>query len=227
MEEKKSIKINLSTLFLILVIIVIAIMGYFIYKFYNDKKIANNKLEELQNEVSGLESTVNSLQGTIGSNNNIDSDENDAEKSFLSEKEALKVLEEKFNIVENMWLDAENFFTKTSNDEVKDFEKTILKEGTENLLKEAKNNLPWGIRLENNKYYIVQHGGDRGYAGLDGFENIIVTDSTITATLKTKQSIYDESIDDWISTADKKSEFKLIKEGNNWLIDIFNSSDLN
>ena len=37
MEEKKSNGISVSAFFLIIAIIVIVAMGYFIYKFYNDK----------------------------------------------------------------------------------------------------------------------------------------------------------------------------------------------
>ena len=41
MEEKKVVKISLSTLFLILAIIIIVIMTVFMYKFYNEKIEAN------------------------------------------------------------------------------------------------------------------------------------------------------------------------------------------
>lgn len=65
MEEKQGIKISLSTFFLILSILVIIVMTYYIYKLNNDKKLANDKVIELNNQVNGLESTVNNLQGTI------------------------------------------------------------------------------------------------------------------------------------------------------------------
>ena len=64
------------------------------------------------------------------------------------------------------------------------------------------------------------------YDGLDGFENIKITENTITATLKTKQTAYDDQKDDWVKKSDKKSEFKLVKQGDKWLVDEFNSTDL-
>lgn len=67
MEEKKTIKISLSTFFLILAIIVIVIMGVFIFKFYNDKKVADSEVKDLNNQVIGLESTINNLEGKINS----------------------------------------------------------------------------------------------------------------------------------------------------------------
>lgn len=67
MEEKKSIKISLSTLFLILAIIAIIVMGIFIYKLYNERNIETEKAAELQSQVSSLNGTVSDLQSKINS----------------------------------------------------------------------------------------------------------------------------------------------------------------
>ena len=84
MEEKKAIKISLSTFLLILAIIVIIIMGYFIYKLNNDKELANNKVIQLNNQVSGLENTVNNLQGTISDISNTIIKANDSVETNLN-----------------------------------------------------------------------------------------------------------------------------------------------
>ena len=55
MEEKNSIKINLSTIFLIMSLIIIIIMGFFIYKLYKDKHTADSKLADLNNEIARLQ----------------------------------------------------------------------------------------------------------------------------------------------------------------------------
>lgn len=65
MEEKKVTQISLSTFFLILSLIVIAVMGIFMYKLYNEKIEANKKSTELQTQVNSLNETVNDLQGKI------------------------------------------------------------------------------------------------------------------------------------------------------------------
>lgn len=67
MEEKRVIKISLSTLFLILAVIVMIIMAYFIYKFYNEKTIETEKVSNLNNQINRLESTINQLQGKMNS----------------------------------------------------------------------------------------------------------------------------------------------------------------
>lgn len=64
MEEKKSLKISLFTLLLLLEIIVIVVMGCFIYKLYKDKQSVDSKISELNNEVLRLETIVNNLKTT-------------------------------------------------------------------------------------------------------------------------------------------------------------------
>lgn len=72
MEEKKSIKISLSTFFLILAIIAIIVMGIFIYILDKDKKAEIQKSADLQSQINSLKVTINDLQTktTIISKNN-------------------------------------------------------------------------------------------------------------------------------------------------------------
>lgn len=65
MEEKKYIKVSLSTFFLIIAIIVIVILGYFTYKFYNEKNNANIEVTNLTSKLNNSESTINSIKNTI------------------------------------------------------------------------------------------------------------------------------------------------------------------
>lgn len=66
MEKKEPIKVNLSTFFLIIAIIIIAVMGYFIFRTFNEKTISEEK-------VSNLNLQVNELQGKIDKISNITS----------------------------------------------------------------------------------------------------------------------------------------------------------
>lgn len=65
MNEKKPIKISLSTFFLIIAIIVIVIMGYFMYQFYTGKAVAEEQTAELNSKVNELQSTINNVQSVI------------------------------------------------------------------------------------------------------------------------------------------------------------------
>ena len=82
MEEKK-IKISLSTIFLIISILVIGVMGFFIYKLNNDNKNANIKLENLNSQVEQLKNEINSLK--------VNNKENKVENEIISTSTAKDV----------------------------------------------------------------------------------------------------------------------------------------
>ena len=67
MEEKKKMKVSISTILLIIAVVVIGVMGFFIYKFYNEKVEETKKAADLQEQVNSLNGTVNELQGKINS----------------------------------------------------------------------------------------------------------------------------------------------------------------
>lgn len=72
MEEKKSIKVSLSTVFLILAIIAIIVMACYIYL---DKTNSNKEIAELEANAVNMQNTINDLQGKINSiSNTINSD---------------------------------------------------------------------------------------------------------------------------------------------------------
>ncbi len=146
-------------------------------------------------------------------------------ETILTKAEAKEILEKKYKNVENMWLNVTDFFKTDLGKEVKNFEGIVLSYGTEKFLNQVKNNLPWGMYMENGKYFIEEGwGGDISYEGLKDFENIKITDSSITATVITKQQTYNGN--DWVPDKDRKSEFILIKSGNKWLVDYFDFKDI-
>ncbi len=67
--DKKKI---LSIFFLIVAIIIIAIMGYYIYKFYNEKQLEIEKGENLTNKVSSIEDKENTTQETLQNTLNLE-----------------------------------------------------------------------------------------------------------------------------------------------------------
>ena len=65
MDESEEIGVSLSNFLLVLSVIIMIIMGIFLYKFYNEKVDANKKVEELQKEVETLEKTIDNLQAKL------------------------------------------------------------------------------------------------------------------------------------------------------------------
>ena len=67
MEDKKGKKVSISTILLIVAIIVIAVMGVFMYRLNKEKTTEVQKSTELQAEVDSLNEVVSDLQGKIDS----------------------------------------------------------------------------------------------------------------------------------------------------------------
>ena len=85
MKEEKAKKISLSTFFLILAIIIIAIMGLFIYNLNNDKTTETKKSAELQTKANNLNNNINELQEKINSISNTISSVNTVANSNKNE----------------------------------------------------------------------------------------------------------------------------------------------
>ena len=62
MEEKKQIKVSLGTVFLVIAIILIVVMGALLYM---QKTDTDRQIAELENNASKLQETINDLQGKI------------------------------------------------------------------------------------------------------------------------------------------------------------------
>jgi len=65
MEEKKEIRISLSTCLLTIAVIVIIVMAVFIYKMYNEKASEINKIDELSNEIYNLKEKIGMLDSNV------------------------------------------------------------------------------------------------------------------------------------------------------------------
>ena len=222
--DKNNSKVNIIlVILLILAIIAICAMVSFIYKLSNEKQVAINEANKLNTEINNLKDTNNELQEKIDNVSNVINSNKTQENS---NDDVTEILKKKFEYVEKLYLEPDKFFEVKSNNEISNFDETLLKYGTENFVKEVKKNLPMVVEMRDNKYYITNGGGAREYNGLDGFEDVKVSEALITATVKTKQTGPDSS-GNWVNKADKKSQIKLVKEGENWLIDEFNTSDFN
>lgn len=90
MEEKNGKKISLSTCLLILALIVIIVMGVFIFKLYNDKSLEMQKNKNLNSEVSSLNNTVVELQEKLDTISNILNPSNSDSNSLVSKKDESK-----------------------------------------------------------------------------------------------------------------------------------------
>lgn len=108
MDEKKSVKISLSTVLLFVAILVIAFMAYYIY---TEKTNYNKQIADLEANTANMQDTIDNLQGkidnisnTINSNSstsdsNVDTDESvSLTGTYTNKNTKLTFNDKKFNI---------------------------------------------------------------------------------------------------------------------------------
>ena len=82
MEEKKQIKVSLSTLFLVIAIILIILMGVFIYM---QKTESDRQIAELESNAGKLQETINDLQEEIDNASNVVTNDNSNSNTQIEE----------------------------------------------------------------------------------------------------------------------------------------------
>lgn len=92
MEEKKSIKISLSTVFLILAVLIIIFMAYYIYV---EKTNANKEIATLETNAVEMQKTINNLQEKIDTisntiNSNISGEINNSQANNTTNNKEIK-----------------------------------------------------------------------------------------------------------------------------------------
>lgn len=230
MSEKKEIKINLYVAVAIVFIIVFLIVGYYIFSI-SEKNIALQKeKEQMQDKVGKLENQVGEYQNKIDTAIKVISNEASNEKaeetnlensSNISKTEAEKILKEKFDILEKLYYSADIFCNIDPNITeqgrlLTNFEKSLDEYFTENMKKTIKENLPLGVKKEDSEYYYSDWGGFLSFNGLAGFEDIIIKQDTIVASVITKQIDPDDK-----TLPNKTTSIKIVKTEDKWFIDSF------
>lgn len=156
MEEKKAIKISLSTVFLIIAIIIILIMGMYMY--FQEIKYKNEILEQEKN-ANNLQTEVDSLQDKISNTINSEKDSN----SIVTEKQTLSGLGYTITLYSNN----EVKIYPVSEDLKTIFGKTIINKNAESI------NVT-GISGDIEKMYQGNNG-----AGVDPITFFILKDGTV------------------------------------------------
>lgn len=131
MEKNKALKISLSTFFLIIAIIVICVMGYFLYKAIEGKNTIGAIVNQLNERIDLLNNTIDTLEEQNKNNN-------ENEKSTNT-----NITEENTNIVQNNSAKNE---AEVSPDSLKGLYAAELKDGGDST---------------NNKVLLVLFGNDK------------------------------------------------------------------
>lgn len=199
MEEMNVTKISLSTFFLILAIIVIIVMGIFIYKLNNDKTTELQKSTELQSQVNSLNSNVSELQEKISKvSKTVNTDKTQENNSSDNSVQSTTTNSSLFIIKEINISDQQSLYNFNTKKWVKEIA------GAESM---------HFIAIDNDKnLYIV-----------DRFENIV---KKLDAQLK-KLNIDDTNVDNYVTFANvsKKDNTLVISTGDDFITYIVSLDD--
>ena len=112
MEEKKQIKVSLGTVFLVIAIILIVVMGALLYM---QKTESDRKIAELENIESKFQKTINDLQGKIDNISNT-TNSND-ETDIIEDNQDVNVESNQQNVSTNNKADESENNTSPNNQE--------------------------------------------------------------------------------------------------------------
>ena len=201
MEKNKKIKISLSTFFLIIALILIILMAYFIYKIYNDKEMANNKVKDLNTQVSDLKNTVSKLVNTVNKNEDNNQDtkyEVELDSKYVNNKYGIRfeypsTFTKTTDTFESSAFEAiedsnkNRFQVQMSKIETSMTLKDIVKEEKEKIMPDGSNFINI---VKDEKYVALNENKTSGYifectTGDDGYQIIFVTQKENTAYLFT------------------------------------------
>ena len=210
MEKKEPIKVSMSTFFLILAIIVIAVMGYFMFKLYNEKSIAEEKSNELNAKVSSLENVISNVQNTISTTT--ETNVKEPSKSNIAQQENQKLYSYK---------DIKGFygFKRKIQDDVEEYYYLYLYEngtfkyqyGTMSVSSIIGNYIIEDNKLILNKIFVG--GGDVGLRTSSGeMELTINPDGTITDSYISSLVIYNQNSKVTLKRTSEKEEQEYLQD---------------
>ena len=179
MENKKSIKINLSTLFIIILIIIIAVLSFFVCKLVKENKNIKNELDAASNE-----SVSNLIDENIDKEEEENSDEE--EKEDITEGVKLSQLEGEFYKIEEI-IKEEREIVNVKN--YKDFEFDLDNDGEVDkiTLRHIVNKDEEETSVDRD-YYTLEYNGKTVYERWYGMGNVGIVDLDDT----------DENLEVWV-----------------------------
>ena len=141
----------------------------------------------------------------------------------LTCEEAETILNDKFQSLENLYFRTALYFKREDIEtergrRIIDYDQKMNSEFTANMRKIIERNTPWGLNLYNGMQYTCDRGGGFiAYNGLLGFEDdMTIRQDEIIANVVTMQTDPNGK-----ELPTRSTSIRIIKEGNNWLIDSF------
>lgn len=239
METKESIKISLSTFILIIAVIVIVIMGYFIYKISKEKTLLDKENSNLESEISSLKIDTNNIKNTsetisntvVASNSTNNALSSTTTNTSLTEAEALKIATNTYEKAYKMFRSRQ--FTIDGNYNVNGKQQSCYKVNISELekvfSKRAIEKIKGSLWKDNGEYYDIagENNNNKFFDSIDVATIFSNVDSGIRPLsiieYNDKYIIANGKLESGEHTTGDEFPLYIIftKENGNWLIDLY------
>ena len=222
MEEKKTKSGSVGiVLCLLLIIVALGVGGYFIYDLSIERNNIQTQINEIDKKIEELGNNVSNIVKEM-----------EEKENTLTEEDAKKLIKDKYELSVKLFTGIEMFEVLNEDDPntikenegdmaiylypITNYDEIIDKYLSKDIIEyfEEKNTL---IVIKNDKKYTTDGGsGFVSYDGIEEITDINITAEKISATIKIKCNNLDGEFVEY-----RESEFSIVKDGENWLIEKF------
>ena len=222
MEEKKTKSGSVGiVLCLLLIIVALGVGGYFIYNLSIERNNIQTQINEIDKKIEELGNNVSNIVKEM-----------EEKENTLTEEDAKKLIKDKYELSVKLFTGIEMFEVLNEDDPntikenegdmaiylypITNYDEIIDKYLSKDIIEyfEEKNTL---IVIKNDKKYTTDGGsGFVSYDGIEEITDINITAEKISATIKIKCNDLDGEFVEY-----RESEFSIVKDGENWLIEKF------
>ncbi len=233
MEKNNEGKINIIVLLVFVLLVIIIVMGAFIYKLSIEKKAESGKVSELKSEVETLNNTISVLQGKIDTiSETINPKSTDADNNMGAAELSEEDIKENFKTAWKIYKKSIDIFKYDVNSTIdmpvegqnytwKYYKITNYNEIVSKYISSTVSNLVDSIDAiiyKDGNYYLMDSTEGTPLNQIDEIKNIEKTSDKVSCVVRVHSGNTIEAGD---KGTEENYEFELVKENNTWKLSRF------
>ena len=233
MEKNNEGKINILVLLVFVLLVIIIVMGAFIYKLSIEKKDESGKVSELKSEVETLNNTISGLQGKIDTiSETINSKATDADNNMGAAELSEEAIKNEFETAWKIYKKSIDIFKYDANTSIdlpvegqnytwKYYKITNYNEIVDKYISSKVNNLVDNIDTvisKNGNYYLTDSTDGTPLNQIDEIKNLEKASDKVSCVVRVHSG---NTIEVGDKGTEENYEFELVKENNTWKVSKF------